>query len=488
MTLDELIANFDADAAGGQMMAWAREWFPIPRSLTGSGIRQQFDAMGRVLPLRRHEVPSGTQVFDWQVPNEWNLRDAWIKGPDGRKVVDVAEHPLHILGYSTPVHMTMPLSRLREHLYTAQEQPDLIPYRTSYYTERWGFCLSEVALSALVDGDYEVYIDADLGPGALSYAECVIPGKTDEEIFFSAHACHPGLANDNLSGLAVATWLAQTLAQAALHHTVRFVFAPGTIGAITWLARNQANVARIRAGLVLACLGDRGKITYKMARDEEAVVNHAMDWVLQEAGADYEQRAFVPYGYDERQYCSPGFNLPIGCLMRTPPGEYPEYHTSADDLDLLDAAALADSALKLLQFVRVVDQNRTLTNQSPFCEPQLGKRGLYGSLGGTSKSAELAMLWVLNQSDGRNSLLDIAWRSWTPWADLVTAAARLEAVGLLREGVGDVSEQSAGKRARAESVPEEAEGAVSQADFWDEFLEDGGDKRKPGEPPQYDAD
>ncbi len=427
--------EFDRDALGAQMHALMTELFPICRSITGDGFRQSLAIVGRHIPLALHEVPSGTAAFDWTVPREWNIRDAYIKNAQGQRVVDFRAHTLHVLNYSVPVHRTMSLAELRPHLYSIPEHPDWIPYRTSYYAERWGFCLSHRALEALPEGDYEVCIDSTLEPGALTYGECLLPGASADEVLISCHSCHPSLCNDNLSGMALATALAQQLAAQPLRYSYRFLFIPGTIGSITWLARNEAQTARIKHGLVAACVGDPGPTHYKRSRRGNAEIDRAALHVLRHSGQPFEVVEFSPYGYDERQYCSPGFNLPVGSLTRTPHGRYAEYHTSADNLELVRPAYLADSLAKYLAVVEVIEHNRRYRNTNPKCEPQLGKRGLYGSMGGhkDTKAHEMALLWVLNLSDGEHSLLDIAERADMEFGAVRAAAEALAGAGLLEE-------------------------------------------------------
>ncbi|HEV8585515.1 MAG TPA: DUF4910 domain-containing protein [Methylomirabilota bacterium] len=417
------------------MHDWMAEMFPIGRSITGDGVRETLALVKRQIPLAVHEVPSGTRVFDWTVPREWNLREAWVKGPDGRRVIDVRDSSLHVLGYSVPVHARMPLAALRPHLFTLPAQPGLIPWRTSYYAERWGFCLSEDRLRALPDGEYEVRIDATLADGSLTYGECVLEGDTGDEVLLSAHVCHPSLANDNLSGIALLTFLARALGGVRLRYSYRFLFIPGTIGSITWLALNEARAARVKHGLVVACVGDAGHSTYKQSRRGDAVIDRAVAHVLRHSGAPYQVLPFAPYGYDERQFCSPGFDLPVGCFMRTPHGRFPEYHTSGDDLAFVTPEALADSLAKALAVVEVLEGDRTFVSLNPKCEPQLGRRGLYRMIGGPADAGrnEMAMLWTLNLSDGRHSLLDIAERSGQPFATLARAAGVLVEHGLLAE-------------------------------------------------------
>lgn len=416
---------------GAQMHALVRRLYPLCRSITGDGVRATLDIVGEYLPLTVHEVPTGTQVLDWTVPREWNIRDAYVTGATGRRVIDFRESNLHVVGYSVPVHTTMPLADLRAHLHTLPEQPSLVPYRTSYYAPTWGFCLAQDTLDALPDGDYEVRIDATLADGHLTYAEHVVPGQVTDEVIVSCHVCHPSLANDNLAGVAVAVQLARSLTNP--YYTYRFIFAPGTIGAITWLARNAARVAKVKHGLVLACAGDRGPLTYKQSRRGDAEIDRVLRHVLRDR--PHEIRPFSPYGYDERQYCSPGFNLGVGSLTRTPYAEYPEYHTSGDNPDLVSPESMVDTLDVCREAVAVLDANRYYVNLSPYGEPQLGKRGLYDSLGGRSdaKEAQLAMLWVLNLSDGQHSLLDIAERADLPFDSVAAAATALHGAGLIKE-------------------------------------------------------
>ncbi|MEV6199557.1 DUF4910 domain-containing protein [Streptomyces sp. NPDC051771] len=416
------------------MHALVERLYPLCRSITGDGVRATLDVVGEYLPLDVHEVPTGTRVLDWTVPQEWNIRDAYVADATGRRVVDFAASSLHVLGYSVPVAATMPLSELRGHLHTLPDQPDLIPYRTSYYAPEWGFCLTQNTLDALPDGPYEVRIDSTLADGHLTYAEHVVPGQVADEVIVSSHVCHPALANDNLAGIAVAVFLARALAEGTPYHTYRFVFAPGTIGAITWLARNAERIERVRHGLVLACAGDRGRLTYKRSRRGDAGIDRVLRHVLETSGRPHEIVAFTPYGYDERQYCSPGFDLGVGSLSRTPYGGYPEYHTSADDPDFVSPEAMEDTLAVCREAFSVLDRDRRYVNLSPYGEPQLGRRGLYDSLGGRSdaKQAQLAMLWVLSLSDGDHGLLDVAERSGLPFDAVAAAAEALRDAGLIK--------------------------------------------------------
>jgi aminopeptidase-like protein len=430
----QLIKDWDAEQEGARLYESVSDLYPICRSITGDGLRRSLRTLAKYVPLSLNEVASGKRVFDWSVPNEWNIKDAYIKDSTGQKVVDFQKCNLHVVNYSVPVRQTMSLTELRPHLFTLPDAPDWIPYRTSYYRETWGFCLSHRTCEGMADGQYEVCIDSTLEPGRLTYGEYRIQGATDDEVLISSHSCHPSLCNDNLSGMVVAAKLAQCLTGLSLRHSYRFLWIPGTIGAITWLALNEALVPRIKHGLVLSCVGDGGHFTYKRSRHGNAEIDRAVEHVLSFSGEDFNLLEFTPYGYDERQFCSPGINLPVGCFMRTPNGKYPQYHTSADNLDLISAPALSESLRRLLQIVEALEKNRRYLNMNPKCEPQLGRRGLYRQMGGTSSSSsEEAMLWVLNLSDGRHSLLDIAERSKLELADLAGAAELLAASELLRE-------------------------------------------------------
>jgi aminopeptidase-like protein len=428
----------DVAEIGNQLHRFAAGLFPICRSITGNGIRHTLAAIGERIPLRMVEVPTGTPVFDWTVPKEWNIRDAYIKHPGGQRVIDFRQCNLHVLNYSTPVHALMPLSELKPHLFTLPEHPDWIPYRTSYYQENWGFCVSHNQMMALDDGDYEVCIDSSLEGGFLTYGECYLPGRSTDEVLISCHTCHPSLANDNLSGLVVATYLAQRLSEQDLRYSYRFLFIPGTIGAITWLAQNRANVGRIRHGLVLTGIGDAGGFHYKKSRRGGAEIDRAAAHVLSHSGELYEILEFSPYGYDERQYCSPGFNLPVGCLMRSVWGTFPEYHTSADNLDFIRPEKLSESLRVCTEIVEVLEDNNRYRNLNPYCEPQLGRRNLYRSTGGEPiETAINARLWVLNLSDGDHSLLDIAELSGLSFSAIRAAAEALRQGGLLSYADGE---------------------------------------------------
>ncbi len=432
MSLIEELIQKDSAAIGQELHAFAARLYPICRSITGDGIRQTLAAIQQRIPLQISEVPSGTPVFDWTVPNEWNIRDAYIRFPGGERIVDFAKCNLHVVNYSKPIRATMRFSELKSHLFTIPDKPDWIPYKTSYYNADWGFCLSHNQLLAMQDREYEVCIDSTLEPGKLTYGEYFLPGRTQQEVLISCHACHPSLANDNLSGITVATFLANLLKGKDLRYSYRFLFIPGTIGAITWLAQNKESAKRIRHGLVLTCIGDAGNFHYKKSRRGDSEIDRAAALVLRHMNPASKILEFSPYGYDERQFCSPGFNLAVGCLMRSVWGTFPEYHTSADNLDFIKPQSLAESLKVCTALVDVLEKNRSYRNLSPFCEPQLGRRGLYQRSHGDSLEQEInARLWVLNLSDGDHSLLDIADRSGLPFSAIQDAAELLLTGGLL---------------------------------------------------------
>lgn len=420
---------------GQDAYSLVEELYPICRSITGNGVRRTLQIIDRYIPLSISEVPTGTEVFDWKIPKEWNIEDAWIKTESGEKIVDFKNSNLHVLNYSMPVHRIITRQELRDHLYTIPEYPDWIPYRTSYYKETWGFCISHRSYEAMKDEKYEVYINSTLADGHLTFAEYEIAGKTSDEILISCHICHPSLCNDNLAGIAMATMLAQHLKDQELRYSYRFLFIPGTIGSIAWLSLNESKVDKIKHGLVVACIGDKGHFHYKKSRRGNADIDRVVENVLAYSAFSYDLIDFFPFGYDERQYCSPGFNLPVGCLMRTPHGEYPEYHTSADNLDLVKPQYIQESFDIYLSTINCLESNTHYINLYPKCEPQLGRRGLYNLIGGRYdyQSLQLAILWVLNFSDGNHSLLDISEKSNFEFNLIKLAADNLYTKGLLKK-------------------------------------------------------
>ncbi|MBT8467379.1 MAG: DUF4910 domain-containing protein [Deltaproteobacteria bacterium] len=409
-----------------------KELYPICRSITGDGVRQTLNRLSQRVPLQVHEVPSGTQVYDWTVPREWNIEEAFIEDADGNRLIDFANHNLHVVSYSSPVDTTCTWEELRPHLHTLPEKPDWIPYRTSYYKDNWGFCLAHRDLDRFKKGPFRVCIRSSLTEGSLSYGETVIPGATDREVLFFNHVCHPSLCNDNLSGNVVLAELASRLRERQSRFTYRFVWAPGTIGSISWLSRNQAIVPKIHAGLVAVLLGDAGPFHYKRTRTGTTEIDRVVEFVLKEQGVAAELLDFSPYGYDERQFNSPGIAAPVGRLTRTPNSGYEEYHSSADNLDFVQPEYLEESLQVLERVVTVLEGNARYRNTAPNCEPQLGKRGLYGSTGGTQpKQREHAMLWILSLSDTQHSLLDICAKSGIAFDVVRAAADDLLGAGLL---------------------------------------------------------
>jgi aminopeptidase-like protein len=428
-----LAPALDDARIGDAIYTLAAEIYPICRSITGNGVRETLSHLARHIDVISHEVPSGTQVLDWTVPREWNIRDAYIADDRGQRVVDFRRSNLHVMSYSIPVRVRLSLAELKPHIFTLPDQPDLIPYRTSYYAERWGFCMAHRQLEALPDGAYEVVIDSSLTEGALTYGEYLHKGETEEEFLLTAHICHPSLANDNCSGLALLTHLAARLSRQKTRYSYRFLFAPGTIGAITWLARNRETAARVKHGLVLSCVGDGGGPLYKRSRQGSATIDRAMAHVLRHAAPQGAVIDFFPYGYDERQFCSPGFDLPVGLFQRSQFGTFPQYHTSADDLSFIAPEHLAKSYRLVVDAIDLIENDVTFRNTEPFGEPQLGKRGLYAAIGGDKDAAakNMAMLWILNLSDGKHSLLDIAERAALPFTTIADTAALLHRHGLL---------------------------------------------------------
>jgi aminopeptidase-like protein len=427
--------TLDLNDIGEEMYGMVNELFPVCRSITGDGVRSTLERIQQEIPITIHEVPSGTRVFDWHVPREWNISDAYVITPAGKKIAEFKKNNLHVLNYSIPIHKKVTLDELRQHLFTLPAHPDWIPYRTSYYKENWGFCITHNQMQSLPDGEYEVFIDTTLEQGHLTYGEFFIQGDTNEEVLVSCHVCHPSLCNDNLSGIALSTYLAEYLDKQRPRYSYRFLFIPGTIGSITWLARNEEKTKNIKHGLVVTCVGDGGPFSYKKSRRGSAEIDRAVLHVLRNTRGNFREIDFYPYGYDERQYCSPGFNLAVGSLTRSSHGQFPEYHTSADNLELVRPQFLEESFETFLDVIDVLENNRRFMSLNPKCEPQLGKRGLYNSVGGPEgyKIKEMALLWVLNMSDGEHDLLDIAERSGESFRDIKNAARALLDCDLLKD-------------------------------------------------------
>ena len=430
----DIDSSFDYVEAGHEMHKFISELYPICRSITGNGVRQTLSLINKRIPLEIKEVPTGTKVFDWVVPKEWNISDAYVKDTKGKRIIDFKKSNLHVVSYSVPVRKMVSVSELMKHLFSIPERPAWIPYRNSYYKEDWGFCVSHNQRLELRDEYYELCIESSLQDGHLTYGECHLHGDSEEEVLISTHICHPSLCNDNLSGIAVAVFLAQHLLSIARRYSYRFLFLPATIGSITWLALNEDKLSNIKHGLILACLGDPGMTTYKRSRRGNAEIDRVVEHVLKRSGEGYKIIDFSPYGYDERQYCSPGFDLPVGCFMRTPNGQFPEYHTSADNLDFVQSGALADSLEKCVKIFDLLEKNVRYINQISKGEPQLGKRGLYRPLNRNNELPleQFAILWVLNLADGNHSLLDIAERADISFNEIGKAANALIQAGLLK--------------------------------------------------------
>ena len=416
-----------------------RELFPINRSLTGAGVRETLAILARHVQLEVREVASGTAVLDWQVPLEWNIRSATIRALDGRCLVNFADHNLHVVGYSKPIHKEVSRAELAEHVHTLPDQPELIPYRTGYFADDWGFCMPDNLWQTMQDEAYRIDIDSDLSPGSLTYGELFLAGELSDEVLITAHICHPSLANDNLSGIAVAVALAMRQARLPRRLGYRFLFIPATIGAITWLARNESELGKIRHGLVLTCIGDTGPFHFKQSRSG-APIDNAVAHILRHSGHPYEIVPFNPYGYDERQFCSPAFDLPMGCFMRSVHGTFPQYHTSADNPGFVKPQALNQSYEVVASLLDLLDANWMYARTDGRGEPQLGRRGLYRAIAGQKEAggaSQMDLLWLLNLADGKHNLLEMAERAGIPFGRLQKAVRLALDADLIREVVLD---------------------------------------------------
>jgi aminopeptidase-like protein len=431
------------------------ELFPICRSITGNGLRKTLKILKNHVPLEMFEVPTKTKAFDWEVPREWNINDAYIKNSKGKKIVDFKKSNLHVLNYSIPINKKISLEELKLHLHSLPEHPDVIPYRTSYYNEDWGFCITHNQLLQLEEDKYEVFIDTTLEDGSLTYGEYFVKGKSEDEVLFSCYPCHPSMCNDNLSGVVLLTFLAKHLKNLSLQYSYRFLFIPETIGAIVWLSRNEKNVGKIKHGLVATCVGDPGILTYKKSRQDKADIDQTVIEVLKNSGDEYKIVNFNPLGSDERQFCSPGFNLPVGSLRRSDARMFPEYHTSADNTEFVKAKYLADSFSKYFQVIFKLEENfgihsskkheeelpeidskndQVFVSLNPKCEPKLDKIGVYRKLGGPALNNDtLTSLWILNYSDGKHSLYDISLRSGINFKQIKQIAELLQKKKLLKQ-------------------------------------------------------
>ena len=423
---------------GSEMHAFAAELFPICRSITGDGVRRTLSHIRQHLPdLAVHEVPSGTKAFDWVVPDEWNITSARLTGPDGRVVVDFADHNLHVVGYSEPVDRHLQRDELESHLFSLPELPDAIPYVTSYYRRFWGFCLPHRLRETLPQGEYHVKIESVLAPGHLSYGEVILPGRSDKEILLSTYICHPSMANNELSGPAVTTWLAKWLMTQDRHYTYRIVFIPETIGSIVYLSRNAEEMRRKTvAGFNISCVGDERCYSYLPSRQGDSLSDRVARHVLEELAPDYVRYSYLDRGSDERQYCAPGIDLPVCSIMRSKYGCYPEYHSSADDLSLITPNGLEGAYLALKRCLEIIEANRRW-RATVLCEPQLGKRGLYPTISTREGHGSVrTMMNLLAYADGDSDLLTIARIIKADPLECATIAARLASHGLLEDADG----------------------------------------------------
>lgn len=421
-----------------------RLW-PLNRSLTGNGNRETLKILSEIADIKITEVPSGTECFDWTVPPEWNVKEAWIKDNSGDIIADFKDNNLHLMGYSEKFSGYLSLIELKEHLYSLPGQPEVIPYLTSYYKNRWGFCLSHNQLLNLKDDTYEVKIDSELNPeGSMTMGEAILKGDTDEEVLLSTYICHPSMANNELSGPLVTSFIYNKLKEKKnRRYTYRILYLPETIGSIYYLSEYGEHLRnKLAAGFVITCIGDKGNYTYKKSRRGNTIADRASELILKQTEKNYVIEKFFPTGSDERQYCSPGFDLPVGSLMRTRYGKYKEYHTSADNKEFISFKSMEDSVFKYLEILDVIENNFTYLNKMPYCEPQLGKRGLYPTIGSKKDTSEFvnSLMWILNLSDGTNDLIEMSDRSGIKFNILANAAA-----DLMKSGLIEINPQIKGK-------------------------------------------
>ena len=444
---------------GGRMLKLMEDLYPICRSITGNGVRKTLQIISKEIPLEIHEIPTGTKMFDWKIPKEWNVNNAYIKKPNGEKIADFQKSNLHLVSYSIPIKKKIPFDELKKHIHTLPKKPDLIPYHTSYYDENWGFCMSHNEFEKLNDEEYDVFIDSRLEEGTLTYGEFLIKGRSEEEIIITCYICHPSLCNDNLSGVSLVTFLAKKIQKLQNFYSIRFLFVPETIGAITWIASNEKKISQIKCGLVVTCVGTPSKFTYKKTKKGNSFLDNTVIDVLEKSNVAFQIVDFFPYGSDERQFCSPGIDLNVGSIYRSDNKylEYPEYHSSGDNFSIISEKALDETFSIYYKIImdlvknsykekerdiesfKIKDKNLMYLNLFPKCEPQLAKRGLYRKIGGTTLDSDkqiiyqLAHLWVLNYSDGKHSLNDIAKLSKINLEMIKKSAAILEHNKLLKK-------------------------------------------------------
>ena len=410
--------------------------WPITRSITGDGVRETLRIIQQEISnLTIHEVPTGTQCFDWKIPKEWNIKDAYIIDPDGKKIIDFQDSNLHVVSYSTPINQTVPLAELQEHLHSLPEQPNAIPYVTSYYEERWGFCLTENQRKTLKEGNYQVFINSELSDGSLTYGELIIPGKSEKEIFLSTYVCHPSMANNELSGPTVTTYLAKWIQSQPREYTYRIIFIPETIGSITYLSKNYQKLKEnVIAGFNITCVGDDNSYSFLPSRDGNTLSDIVAKHVLKHHAKTFEEYSFLDRGSDERQYCSPGIDLPIASIMRTKYGEYEQYHTSLDNLDFISDKGLY-GAFKALALSIICIENNKVYKYTNLCEPQLGKRGLRSTIGAINNMTQFNkdVINILAYADGEKDLISIAIEIERPLWELIQVVDKLVEHNLLIE-------------------------------------------------------
>jgi len=447
------ISELNSSETGKEIFQLIKELFPICRSITGNGVRETLSTIKQIIPeLKIFEVESGTKAFDWIVPKEWNINDAYIKNSKNEKIVDFRKLNLHVLNYSIPINCKLSLTELKEHIFTSQEHPDWVPYRTSYYKENWGFCMSQKQFESLEDDTYEVVIDSSLENGSLTYGELFLSGDKRDEILFTCYICHPSMCNDNLAGTCLLTFLSNIISKKKLKYSYRFLFIPETIGAIVWLSKNQNHLSNIKFGIVATCVGDKGSITYKKTKNGNSLIDKIVEKVLIDSNKPFKMIDFFPWGSDERQFSSPGIDIPMGSLMRTVYSQFPEYHTSADNLEFVSPESLGDSFKCYFDIIEQIENEESIenieheittsvekdeiyVNLNPNCEPQLGKRGLYNMVGGWQQNSIVknAIFWILNFSDGKNSLKKIAERSGITYDEIKKSAELLIKSNLIKK-------------------------------------------------------
>ncbi len=422
---------------GEEIYQFAQHLWPLNRSLTGEGVRETLNQIRKHLPkMKILSVPTGTKVFDWTIPKEWHVQEAYIITPNNKKICDFSKNNLHLLNYSIPYEGVMSLTELKKHLHTLPDQPNAIPYVTSYYEERWGFCLSQNEFDSLEDGDYKIKIDAELSDGVLNYGELIIPSRSKKEIFLSTYICHPSMANNELSGPTVVTYLAKWLENLKEREfTYRIIFIPETIGSITYLSKNLKKMKQnIYAGFNISCVGDNRAYSFLPSRDGNTVSDQIAKYVLNWIDPKFIEYTWLDRGSDERQYCSPGIDLPVASIFRTKYGEYPEYHTSLDKLgDVVTPEGLEGGFMAVKKTLELIEKNKKFST-TILCEPQMGKRGLYPTLSKKESDKNLnLMMDFISLCDGKNSLIKIADNLNIPAWDLYEIIDKLKINNLIEE-------------------------------------------------------